>query len=222
MEIRENFPLDKNEHSKKLLRIKGIFMPKKSIISLGILSFISITNLYAMNGEKDDTKNSKTVQRTAPSSAKSKEVEENIEEKYITYVTKNSFVTGSTIALVWWGERWWVDRVTDAIQHSIKSSNPLINLTISSFFRGKTTQDALPVAQEQGKILGIVIAGMAAPIVWDCGSASLRSGHKIVRYVFEDNIPAEQKPTMRDYLKGGLGAAIFGGFCYTAYKAFSH
>jgi len=67
-----------------------------------------------------------------------------------------------------------------------------------------------------------VVAGMAAPIIWDCGVASLRSCHKIIRYIFEDNLPVDQKPTKRDCLKAGLGATVFGSMCYAIYKAFPH
>lgn len=197
-------------------------MLRKTIISLCVLSIVSFADLYAMHGEEEDQKNSKTVQRTSPQPTNSKNSEEKKEEQIYTYLTKNSFVTGATVVLVYWGERWFVDKATDLIEKSIKSSNSLLDWTISSAIRGKSIQEALPIAQERGKLIGIVAAGMTAPLIWDCGNASIRSCHKVIRHIFEDNVPDEQKPTKRDYLKAGLGTTIFGAIFYTIYKSFSH
>ena len=197
-------------------------MLRKTTIFLSLLSVVNSAPLYAMNGEREDTRNGKAVQRTPSPLVKSKESDGNAEEKYIVYITKSSFVTSSTIALVRWSEGWFVDKAMDIIGKSLKSSNFLLDWTLTSAIRGMTIQEALPIAQERGKIFGIVVAGIAAPIVWDGSGAVMRSSHKVFRHIFEDNVPAEQRPTKRDYFKVSLGTTVVGSICYTLYKSFSH
>lgn len=180
---------------------------------LGIILILNFVNLYAMKSEGDDIEKGKTVQKLSPTTEKSNDGPNG--SSSVEYLTKSAFVAGSTVFFSRRCEEWAVDYATDVIQNTITSKNFLLNLTLSSAIRGKTIQEALPVAQQRGRELGIAMAVIAAPIVWDCGSAYLRSCGKIGRFVFEDEVPDKEKPTKRDWLKAGLGTAtIIGAIGY--------
>jgi len=135
-------------------------MLERSIKYLIFLFIFNVVHLYAMPS-KDEREETKTIQRKPSQPPQrsnidnSQETEEKVEATYLTYLTRNSFVTGATVGLVWWGERWAVDMATDVIQKTLKSSNSLLNWTVSSAIRGKSIQEALPIAQERGKLIGI-------------------------------------------------------------------
>lgn len=201
-------------------------MLKKVIVCLCILFIVGSAQMHGME-HADDDKKDKIPTKTISIATQTDEKEEIIlrkrqkNEDCITYLGKNTFVTSVTACSAWFGESLAVDIATDFIQKT-KSPNRLLDWTFVSAIRGKELQEALPIAQKNGKLMGIVVAGMTAPLIWDCSVATLRSWSKIIHYIFDDNIESDQMPTKRDYLKATLGMTIASATCLVVYKSLGH
>lgn len=197
-------------------------MPWKTIKYVSILFAASFSPLCAMNESEGDEESGRIVAAKTIAVTNPQKEEEKIEEIYAAYLTKNSFVIGTTVFLTSRCEEWAVNVATSFVQDTGKSSNVLLDWTVSSALRGKTILEVLPIAQKTGKVIGITLGVVVAPIVWDCGVVLLRSSNKVIRYALQDEVSENQVPTKRDYLKAGLGTTLFGVICYSVYKAYNH
>lgn len=179
----------------------------KSILTL-LLRTISIVFLaglfqtYGSNGDRDHEP--KEPQRPIPSA------QVPLIEDVALYFSKGAVVASATCFLSRRCEEWAADLTVKLIQNHVQSKNSLFDFTIAGAVRGKTIKDALPIAQEKGKMIGIVAGTVAVPFIWDCSILTCRSWTKIIQYALaeqDENTPA---PKRRDYCMAGVGTAAIG------------
>ncbi len=112
------------------------------------------------------------------------------------------------------GANWTVDHTTKFI-HSLHSDSKLFDLTFGSFVRGKTIIEAIPLAERYGASVGCIMGvSLLAPFILDympiMTSSVISSISKITRFFFVDGVPMDQRPSARDYVKGGLPLVVGG------------